>query len=86
MDWELPRETSHLVKIVSDNIDTTIKKRDQTKDNPNADLYRVHLVLVCKKNVRAGMYTTCFNSKVETELCTVQTFDNQHPNKVKHFT
>ena len=32
-------QDKHLVRIVGDNIDTSIKKRDQRKDNPNTDFH-----------------------------------------------
>lgn len=37
--WIESPQDKHLVKIVGDNIDTSIKRRDQRKDNPNTDFH-----------------------------------------------
>ena len=37
--WIESPQDKHLVRIVGDNIETSIKKRDQRKDNPNTDFH-----------------------------------------------
>ena len=37
--WMNNLQEKHLIKIVGDNLDLTIKKRDQRKDNPNTDFH-----------------------------------------------
>lgn len=37
--WIESPQDKHLVKMVGDNIDTSIKKRNQRKNNPNTDFH-----------------------------------------------
>ena len=37
--WIESPQDKHLVRTVGDNIDTSMKKRDQRKDNPDTDFH-----------------------------------------------